>query len=374
MKRGACNSPKMKALGRELAELLDVDPMIGRHIATSLLHRLWEWASEYSPSGSLEGIDLDDLAEALHWTDRLEPVLEAMLREKSRWLDRDERGLRIHDWPDHCEHYVHKRLARAREYFADGSEPKLTRLDNKAEVAEIAAWYEARRAERAAATDGEAAEQPPEDQESGRPASAQRAPGERPSGAPAMPCLAMPCRIDREEVKDPVELARGAPAPPLSLLEHVKKPSAPPGPGRRDYRADASAKAPACLAAAAQRGRQWKALKGHRLNQMAACLAMFPDDDPEILVQAIHGAIAYWKATMPPGTKVTAYLTPDAVFNRERFEKYVEAYHDASMNPAIAARHAPPPEPAKPALSPEQRDELWSKHFDENGRSRRTSA
>jgi hypothetical protein len=50
----------------------------------------------------------------------------------SGWLDRHaEHRYVVHGWAEHCEDAVNMRLARTRQFFADGQAPKLVRLGGK---------------------------------------------------------------------------------------------------------------------------------------------------------------------------------------------------------------------------------------------------
>lgn len=124
MKRGTESHPKTL----RLANLLNVELAA----AIGILHLLWAHASDYAPRGDIG-----------RWTDleialsvrRGVPVTEESAADLVRallaagWLDEcPEHRLLIHDWPEHCEAYVHNRLARGRHRFADGSTPRLGRL------------------------------------------------------------------------------------------------------------------------------------------------------------------------------------------------------------------------------------------------------
>ena len=67
MKRGTADHPKMKRLGRRVGKLLGLGPEIGRHVATSIMIRLWEWSSRYAQDGDIGCFDLVDIGEALQW-------------------------------------------------------------------------------------------------------------------------------------------------------------------------------------------------------------------------------------------------------------------------------------------------------------------
>ena len=125
MKRGTPRHPKTKALARALK--------IPTPHAAGLLASLWDWASDFCPDGGI-GLHTDEeIAEACGWPERrAAQLISAMTSERSLWLDtREDCRLYIHDWAEHCEDTVHRKLARAGIYFANGETPKLTRLNDK---------------------------------------------------------------------------------------------------------------------------------------------------------------------------------------------------------------------------------------------------
>jgi hypothetical protein len=113
--------------------------------ATGLLATLWDWASDFCPDGGIGRLSNEEIAEAMGWrgaanrtfADESQRLITALV--EAHWLDTDEsqrpsegsQRLIIHDWPDHCENTIHRKLARAGVRFADGSVPKLTGLNEK---------------------------------------------------------------------------------------------------------------------------------------------------------------------------------------------------------------------------------------------------
>lgn len=94
---------------------------VNRREAVGMLQMLWEWASEYAPQGDIGRWSDAAIAAAVEW-----PVLDfqkcvdALIN--AGWLDRCKRHrLVIHDWEDHCEEYVRKRLSRKHLEFAKPS-------------------------------------------------------------------------------------------------------------------------------------------------------------------------------------------------------------------------------------------------------------
>lgn len=69
---------------------------------------LWTWALENSPDGGLGRLDAKGLARTCQFSQRrAEEFLEALV--DCGFLDRDERGLSIHDWGDYAGRYSEMR-------------------------------------------------------------------------------------------------------------------------------------------------------------------------------------------------------------------------------------------------------------------------
>lgn len=104
MKRGTIKHPKVDRLMAELG--------VNRREAIGLLHMLWDWAGDYAVQGDIGRWDDAAIANAVEWpaSDALNLVAKLTV---SGWLDRCLiHRLVIHDWQDHCESWVHKRLKR----------------------------------------------------------------------------------------------------------------------------------------------------------------------------------------------------------------------------------------------------------------------
>lgn len=131
MKRGTENLLKFKHLMRDLD--------LPEYATLGLLQSLWMKVDINCPRGNIGRYSNEDIALLVDWRGDPDLLISALVRRG--WLDEhDEHRLIIHDWPEHCEDTTHRKLARAREYFADGSRPKTNRMGK--EQAEIDVFYD----------------------------------------------------------------------------------------------------------------------------------------------------------------------------------------------------------------------------------------
>lgn len=121
-KRGTYDHPKTKRLARLLK--------IPKSYAYGMLCALWDFTQEHCRAGDIGKYEDYVIEEEVDWNGDEGAFVEALVT--AGWLDVDaEHRYIVHDWPDHCEDIIHRQLARAREFFADGSTPNLTRLADK---------------------------------------------------------------------------------------------------------------------------------------------------------------------------------------------------------------------------------------------------
>ena len=134
VKHGTTRLPKTKALARALRVRLPE--------AVGILDMLWDYAQECCPDGGIGRLSDQDIAEACGWpASKSHALIAALTSEASRWLDPcEEHRFYLHDWHQHCEDFVHRKLARGRKWFANGSVPNLTRLE-KSERTEAEKFY-----------------------------------------------------------------------------------------------------------------------------------------------------------------------------------------------------------------------------------------
>jgi hypothetical protein len=111
----------MKALARALKVPV---PM-----AVGIMEMLWHFTRDYADAGDIGRHTDAAIAEAVSWpSDRdVTELINALVQE--RWIDRHEKHrLVVHDWPEHADDYVHRKLALAGRYFYNGAKPHINKL------------------------------------------------------------------------------------------------------------------------------------------------------------------------------------------------------------------------------------------------------
>lgn len=120
MKTGTDSKLKFKHLQR------DLDLPLWQ--ARGLLDTLWEFVRCNCPRGDIGKFTDDDIAAGIDYRGDASQLIAVLVNRK--WLDVSEQHrLIVHDWPQHAEDSVHRKLARDRQFFADGSKPNLGRLE-----------------------------------------------------------------------------------------------------------------------------------------------------------------------------------------------------------------------------------------------------
>lgn len=103
LKKGTSRHPKMLKLARELG--------INRHEARGIMGDFWEWAGEYATSGDVGKYSNSDIADGIGYEGDQEKLIQALI--DCHWVDIDKKHrLVVHDWDQHCETWVRKRLSR----------------------------------------------------------------------------------------------------------------------------------------------------------------------------------------------------------------------------------------------------------------------
>lgn len=91
--------PKLAALQRALS--------IPRYQAVGILESVWLLAAKFADDGNLSKFTPDDIAAFVEWQGQSSDLIAALVA--CRWLDRVGESLHIHDWDEHCPHYIHDR-------------------------------------------------------------------------------------------------------------------------------------------------------------------------------------------------------------------------------------------------------------------------
>ena len=114
MKRGTPRHPKIYALLRELGL-----PVRSRPVAIGYLEMLWHFTAEFAPQGDIGKYSDEWIEAALDWTGKRGRLIEALTT--SGWCEKSDRyRLIVHDWHDHADGAVAKRLTRLGLSFVSG--------------------------------------------------------------------------------------------------------------------------------------------------------------------------------------------------------------------------------------------------------------
>lgn len=118
MKSGTTDKLKFKQLMRRLH--------LSVWQARGLLDTLWEFARNNAPRGDVGRFCNEEIAIGIDWQEDHDKLIAALVETK--WLDRleSESRLYVHDWHEHSENSVHKKLVRNVEVFANGCLPNLS--------------------------------------------------------------------------------------------------------------------------------------------------------------------------------------------------------------------------------------------------------
>jgi hypothetical protein len=110
VKRETIRHPKTYDLAARLS--------CSRANALGYLTLLWDFTGEQAPQGDVGKWGDGAIARACDFEGDAELFVKALVDAK--WVDRsDKHRLVIHDWPDHCEDWVRKKLARMKQRFLD---------------------------------------------------------------------------------------------------------------------------------------------------------------------------------------------------------------------------------------------------------------
>jgi hypothetical protein len=120
LKREALTHPKLHTLARRLG---------GEHslaLARGILEGVWHLGGQHAPDGDLTRFSPEEIATFVGWTRPGRELMDMLI--ECRWLDSDGEHTVIHDWADHADGSVHKKLARGGKRFSNGERPILSYL------------------------------------------------------------------------------------------------------------------------------------------------------------------------------------------------------------------------------------------------------
>lgn len=97
------------------------------YAVVGLLECLWHLVAEECIRGDIGRFTNEDIAVRLDYQGDEDELIEKLV--SCGWLDLNpEHRLVVHDWPVHCPDFVHMKLSRRGESFADGTTPSSTKL------------------------------------------------------------------------------------------------------------------------------------------------------------------------------------------------------------------------------------------------------
>jgi hypothetical protein len=119
MKTGTIEHPKMLNLADHLG--------IEIFAAVGLMETLWHWTRRYATPGNIGKHSNRSIARGVGWAGDADVLIDGLVR--CGWVDRHEHfRLIIHHWSHHAESSVHAALAKARQWFVDGTAPDTSTL------------------------------------------------------------------------------------------------------------------------------------------------------------------------------------------------------------------------------------------------------
>lgn len=129
MKRGT----DLKLKFAELGAFLGLKPWETK----GLLQQLWDFTAENCQRGDIGRFTDEQIAIGLGWDRTTGSDLVAALVAK-KWLDESPKyRVIVHDWAEHCEEWVRKRVLRSGEGFATNKPTRITREKQKRKTEDV---------------------------------------------------------------------------------------------------------------------------------------------------------------------------------------------------------------------------------------------
>lgn len=123
MKRSTLNHPKLRPFCNATGT--------SRIEALGILTLLWDFTGEYAPQGNVGKFTNESIAEKCDWpAEDADRLINALV--DAGWLDADDDGHRliVHDWEEHCEQWVKKRVYRCGLQFVHPKRPDEMDIQN----------------------------------------------------------------------------------------------------------------------------------------------------------------------------------------------------------------------------------------------------
>jgi len=132
MIHSATQTSKFRKFVRRLRALVDSDIVELETIAVGLLERLWHATMQEAKRGDIGRHDNETIADMMGWRAQNFDELIALMVE-SGWLDEcPENRLLVHDWAEHCPHYIKKNIGRVGGFIEPVSDHKTAQLSQSA--------------------------------------------------------------------------------------------------------------------------------------------------------------------------------------------------------------------------------------------------
>lgn len=105
MKLGTTTHPKFRSLIRSL--------VMPQYAVVGVLESLWMLACQFADDGDISRFNAQEIADYVGYDGDAQSLVDALIQ--SRWIDKDEEKLTIHDWNEHCPHYLHDRRRKRKD-------------------------------------------------------------------------------------------------------------------------------------------------------------------------------------------------------------------------------------------------------------------
>lgn len=130
-KKGALEHPKTLTLADTLS-IMDC-------FALGILEAFWHHVADYFEDGNVTALKPTVFARSIRYQGNAAELWEALI--DAGFIDQLEDGrLLVHDWPEHCNDYIHSKFFKAIKPFADGTRPKAVSVGKDEKERLLALW------------------------------------------------------------------------------------------------------------------------------------------------------------------------------------------------------------------------------------------